>query len=109
MVRTLILRSVVPLEMFKSQLSNTYSVFMCAKWAQISAQNANNFSWCPQICRVREGVNGKKTFSFGHCPNDGGGGGGVPMPEFFGPLFRSAFLVKKKRVYFFKNANVLNF
>ena len=22
---------------------------------------------------VREGVNGKKTFSFGHCPNDGGG------------------------------------
>ena len=22
---------------------------------------------------VREGVNAKKTFSFGHCPNDGGG------------------------------------
>ena len=22
---------------------------------------------------VSEGVNGKKTFSFGHCPNDGGG------------------------------------
>ena len=24
------------------------------------------------------------------------GGGGLPMPEFFGPLFRSAFLVNKK-------------
>ena len=24
-------------------------------------------------CAVREGLNGKKTFSFGHCPNDGGG------------------------------------
>ena len=48
----------------------------------------------------------KKTFTFGHCPNKGGGG--LPMPEFFGPLLRSAFLVNK-RVYFFKNANVLNF
>ena len=46
---------------------------------------------------VREGVNGKKTFSFGHCPNDGGGG--LPMPEFFGPLFRSAFLVNKKSLF----------
>ena len=25
---------------------------------------------------LREGVNGKKMFSFGHCPNEGGGGGG---------------------------------
>ena len=23
-------------------------------------------------CAVREGLNGKKTFSFGHCPNEGG-------------------------------------
>ena len=43
---------------------------------------------------LREGVNGKKTFSFGHCPNYGGGG--LPMPEFFGPFSRSAFLVKEK-------------
>ena len=51
----------------------------------------------------------KKTFSFRHYPNNGGGGeGGLPMPEFFDPLSRIAFLVKK-RVYFFKNANVLNF
>ena len=27
------------------------------------------------------------------------GGGGLPMPEFFGPLFRSAFLVNKKSLY----------
>ena len=38
----------------------------------------------------------KKTFSFGHCPNKGGG---LPMPEFFGPLFRSAFLVNKKSLF----------
>ena len=46
---------------------------------------------------VREDINGKKTFSFGHCPNDGGGG--LPMPKFFGPLFRSAFLVNKKSLF----------
>ena len=46
---------------------------------------------------LREEVNRKKTFSFGHCPNDGGGG--LPMPEFFGPLFRSAFLVNKKSLF----------
>ena len=27
------------------------------------------------------------------------GGGGLPMPEFFGPLFRSAFLVNKKSLF----------
>ena len=32
----------------------------------------------------------KKTFSFRHCPNEGGG---LPMPEFFGPFSKSAFLV----------------
>ena len=45
---------------------------------------------------LREDINEeKKTFSFGHCPNKGVGGG-LPMPEFFGPLSRSAFLVNKK-------------
>ena len=50
--------------------------------------------------QLREGLglNEKKTFSFGHCPNDGGAGG-LPMPEFFGPLFRSAFLVNKKSLF----------
>ena len=46
---------------------------------------------------LREDIRRKKTFSFGHCPNDGGGG--LPMPEFFGPLFRSAFLVNKKSLF----------
>ena len=45
---------------------------------------------------LREEVNEKKTFSFGHCPNDGGG---LPLPEFFGPLSRSAFLVNKKSLF----------
>ena len=39
----------------------------------------------------------EKTFSFGHCPNKGGGG--LLMPEFFGPFSRSAFLVKKKSLF----------
>ena len=45
---------------------------------------------------IREGLNGKKTFSFGHCLNEGGG---LPMPEFFGPFSRSAFLVNKKSLF----------
>ena len=44
-----------------------------------------------------KGSTEKKTFSFGHCANEGGGG--LPMPEFFGPLFRSAFLVNKKSLF----------
>ena len=28
-----------------------------------------------------------------------GVGGGLPMPDFFGPLFRSAFLVNKKSLF----------
>ena len=56
-----------------------------------------NISMVEVSQNVREDINGKKTFSFGHCPNDGGGG--LPMPEFFGPLFRSAFLVNKKSLF----------
>ena len=41
-----------------------------------------------KIYHIREDINGKKTFSFGHCPNDGGG---LPMPEFFGPFFHHVF------------------
>ena len=44
------------------------------------------------VLPLREDINRKKTFSFGHCPNEGGGG----LPEFFGPFSRSAFLVNKK-------------
>ena len=49
----------------------------------------------------------KKTFSFGHCPNDGGGGV-YPCPNFLA-LFLEVHFWSIKRVYFFKNANVLNF
>ena len=45
---------------------------------------------------LREGLNEKKTFSFGHCPN-------------FLALFLEVHFWSIKRVYFFKNANVLNF
>ena len=36
------------------------------------------------------------------------GGGGLPMPEFLA-LFQEVHFWSIKRVYFFKNANVLNF
>ena len=52
-----------------------------------------------RIETLREGFNEKKTFFFRHCPNRGGGWGGQPMPEFFGPLFRGAFLVNKKSLF----------
>ena len=56
---------------------------------------------------LREGVNGKKTFSFGHCPNKGEGGV-YPCSNFLA-LFLEVHFWSIKRVYFFKNANVLNF
>ena len=37
---------------------------------------------------LREDIRRKKTFSFGHCPNVGGG---LPMLEFFGPFFHHVF------------------
>ena len=55
---------------------------------------------------LREDINWKKTFSFGHCPNDGGGV--YPCPNFLA-LFLEVHFWSIKRVYFFKNANVLNF
>ena len=35
------------------------------------------------------------------------GGGGLPMPEFFGPLSRSAFLVNKKGLFLQKCIELL--
>ena len=72
------------------------------------------FFWSFQQLRLlvnkslREGLNEKKTFSFGHCPNDGGRGGVYPCPNFLA-LFLEVHFWSIKRVYFFKNANVLNF
>ena len=45
----------------------------------------------------REEVNRKKRFLSGIARMMGGGG--LPIPEFFGPLFRSAFLVNKKSLF----------
>ena len=50
----------------------------------------------------------KKTFSFGHCSNEGGRGGVYPCPIFLAH-FQEVHFWSIKRVYFFKNANVLNF
>ena len=47
--------------------------------------------------KLREGVNWKKNVFFRALPELWGGG--LPMPEFFGPLFRSAFLVNKKSLF----------
>ena len=52
---------------------------------------------CRRVKHVREGVNGKKTFSYGHRPNDGGGV--YPCPNFLALFFRSAFLVNKKSLF----------
>ena len=60
----------------------------------------------PSSLCIREDINEKKTFSFGHCPNEGGGV--YPCPNFLA-LFQEVHFWSIKRVYFFKNANVLNF
>ena len=46
---------------------------------------------------VREGLNEKKRFLLGIARMRGWGG--LPMPKFFGPLSRSAFLVNKKSLF----------
>ena len=55
-----------------------------------------------EVRTIREDINNKKTFSFGHCPNEGGRS---THARNFWPFFKKSI----KRVYFFKNANVLNF
>ena len=79
-----------------SNICNACDVFIkiCEKMGSQSWMFSSLFTPCFSAVSgsspLREDINWKKTFSFGHCPNDGGG---LPMPEFFGPLFRSAFLV----------------
>ena len=52
----------------------------------------------PHICstEVREDISRKKRFLSGIARMRGGG---LPMPEFFGPISRSAFLVNKKSLF----------
>ena len=52
----------------------------------------------------REEVNRKKRFLSGIARMMGGG---LPMPEFFGPLSRSAFLVNKKGLFLQKCIELL--
>ena len=55
--------------------------------------------------QLREGLNGKKRFLSGIARIRGGEG--LPMPEFFGPLSRSAFLVNKKGLFLQKCIELL--
>ena len=47
------------------------------------------FTQGAKVIIIREGVNGKKTFSFGHCPNHLTS---PPQPQFgqLGPFFRTS-------------------
>ena len=69
-------------------------------------QIAANFLEHPRIADIREDINEKQSFSFRHCPNEGGGV--YPCPKFLA-LFQEVHFWSITRVYFFKNANVLNF
>ena len=53
---------------------------------------------------IREDINEKKRFLSGIARMRGGG---LPMPDFLS-LFQEVHFWSIKRVYFFKNANVLN-
>ena len=55
-----------------------------------------NSTFCWRMGRVREDINGKKRFLLGIARMREGG---LPMPEFFGPFSRSAFLVSKKSLF----------
>ena len=57
--------------------------------------------------QIGEDINGKKTLSLGYCPNEGVGGV-YPCPIFLA-LFQEVHFWSIKRVYIFKNTNVLNF
>ena len=52
------------------------------------------------LIQLREDINGKKRFLSGISPMKGGGG--LSMPDFFGPFSRSAFFVNIKSLFFQK-------
>ena len=54
---------------------------------------------------LRDGGVNQKKFSFGHCPNKGGGV--YPCLNFVA-LFQEVYFWSIKRAYFFKNVNTLN-
>ena len=54
------------------------------------------YPYCPFGSHLGEDINEKKTLSFGHCPNEGGGSTNA---QFFWLFSRSAFLVNKKSLF----------
>ena len=65
--------------------------FVCSTWDIVVCL----FSLYVHVLYKGRGQLKKKRFLSGI----GGGGGGLPMPKFFGPLFISAFLVNKKSLF----------
>ena len=59
--------------------------FVCSLGQYVDAVQIHilGMEWCISV--VREGVQMKKTFLNGHCPFRGGGG--KPLPGWFGPFF----------------------
>ena len=108
-------RALEPLEMnpFRGQFLwlhflDDYLYFLdCRTFQAIVLRMASFYLIFVWVHSLGKGSIEKKTFSFGHCPNKGGGGV-YPCPNFLA-LFLEVHFWSIKRVYFFKNANVLNF
>ena len=71
---------------------------------RVSKQNVGWMDWIDGVGELRDAFLRKRMHAFGQCSNEREGG---PCPN-FGTFSRSAFLVIKG-VYFFQNANNLNF
>ena len=92
------------LKLFLSSQSTSSSPEPAASWPEpspdpdpsASNKEENEHIILEPYC-LREGVNWKKNVFFRALPE--WWGGGLPMPEFFGPLSRSAFLVNNKSLF----------
>ena len=94
-----------------ARLNLYYFLRSCNPLSMKWCQSMTSSMWYLLCCVYEKIILGKgsiekKTFSFGHCPNKGGGV--YPCPIFLA-LFLEVHFWSIKRVYFFKNANVLNF
>ena len=66
---------------------------------KIACFKASNMEW--KKVDIREDINRKKTFSFGHCPNEGGV---YPCPDFW-PFFYQVIVLKI--AFFYSNFTVI--
>ena len=71
-------------------------IFLCFFGNHVCTENIQK---CYETYDIREGLNGKKTFSFGHCANEGGRGGGPTHARSFWPLFKKCIFGKKKSLF----------